>query len=246
MIDQLSSAVQLSLDVNLRDDATFENFYLNDGDALPPNGLVVDALKKLSRGVETMAHLIWGGQGSGLTHLMQAVCHEARANQRSVRYFPAAEIVGKSTADIFEGIEETCVVCIDGVDLMTGLEHWEIALFHLFNKLRDRGHTLLLASHVSPASLAIDLADLKSRVLGCVIFQVVGLDDEQKQAALQMRAEARGMNMPEDVAKYILSHCSRNMSDLFYLLNRLDNTSIQQHRKLTIPFVKEILASGAP
>jgi DnaA family protein len=56
-----------------------------------------------------------------------------------------------------------------------------------------------------------------------------------------MRAERRGMILNEDVGKFILTHCPRHMSTLFAALDALDKMSLAAQRKLTIPFVKEVL-----
>src|SRR5690606_17164346 len=118
---------------------------------------------------------------------------------------------------------------------------WEQALFHLYNNIRDAGHALLIASHSGPPALPVVLADLKSRLLGSSRYHVKSLSDPGKQNALIMRARARGMQMPMDVAQYILNRASRDTTELFDLLDRLDDESMQKKRKLTIPFVKEVL-----
>ncbi|MFL0809986.1 MAG: DnaA regulatory inactivator Hda [Agarilytica sp.] len=231
--------MQLSLGVTLKDDATFDNFYCADDKA----NLVVNGLKAQATGKDLFSHVIWGAPGCGLTHLLQAACHYAHQNKMSVQYLPVREIRGYAAEDICEGLEATQLVCLDGLELICGNPSWETSLFHLFNQLRDRGHSLLMSTHSSPSELDIQLADLKSRILGSVVYQVQNLDDLGKQEALIMRASARGLHMSEDIAKYIMQRSSRNMNDLFMLLNRLDECSLQQQRRLTIPFVKEVLGN---
>jgi len=227
--------VQLSLGVALRDDATFVNYLIAD-DA---GELIVNTLQQVALGNETASHVLWGARGCGLTHLMQAVCHNAFNAGRHAQYLPMGELLDHSAQAICDGLEQCQIVCVDGVDAVCGNPEWELALFHLFNKLRDANNTMLLSSRGGPSTLPISLADLKSRVLGCVIFHVRNLSDTEKQEALILRARARGMQMPPDVAKYILKRASRDMNNLFHILNRLDEASMQQHRKLTIPFVKQ-------
>lgn len=229
--------VQLSLGVTLNDDATFSNFYAQDDSA----ALIVEQLRAAAMGKDNNCFVAWGAPGSGLTHLLQASCHLAYSHQRSVQYLPLRDMRGYAAEDICEGLEDTQVVCLDGLDLICGDRVWEQQIFHLYNKLRDAGRTLIMSSHTSPPSLPIVLADLKSRVLGSMVFNVKSLDDQEKQSCLIMRAAARGLQMPEDVARFILQRSSRDMNDLFMLLNRLDECSMQQQRKLTIPFVKEVL-----
>ncbi len=236
-MNEIASPTQLSLGVTLRDDATFDSFFAG----FESNTLVLEALGALASGQERSSHVIWGAPGSGLSHLLQAVCHEAQSRERIVQYLPMRDILGYAADDICEGLEESDVVCVDGIDLICGSREWEVALFHLYNRLRDSGKAMLISSHTSPPSLPIMLKDLKSRVLGSVVFHVTSLGDDEKVDALTKRAKMRGITMTEDVAKFIVSRTSRDMNHLFDVLNRLDEASLQHQRKLTIPFVKETL-----
>lgn len=231
------SPVQLSLGVSLRDDATFSNFYAADDN----NREILSALEAASHNRGEPSLVIWGGRGGGLTHLLQACSHAASEHDISVQYLPLRELVGYAPRDICEGLDSVQLVCLDGIDEICGQREWEQALFHLFNNLRDAGHSLVMASHTSPPSIPMLLPDLKSRILGSVVYHLRGLKDEDKQTALQMRAKARGLELPEDVARFILTRAPRDTSELFLILNQLDDESLQQQRKLTIPFVKDVL-----
>lgn len=230
-------AVQLSLGVSLRDDATFDNFYLGQG-----NDLALHALKQFSQDDGDQNVVIWGRHGAGLTHLLQACCHAAHQKNYDIRYLPLREMVKFEPKLVCEGLDQVSLVCLDGIDEICGNRLWEQAVFHLFNRLRDYGHRLLIASHGSPSTLPLMLPDLKSRILGSVIYHLHPLDDAEKGRALQMRAKARGMEMSEEVSRYILSRAARDTHELFALLDTLDKATLQHQRKLTIPFVKEVLA----
>lgn len=230
--------VQLSLGVSLNDDCTFGNFYASSNS----NQQALGVLKDFASGQGEKMLLIWGAPGSGLTHLLQAVCHEVWGRKRSVQYLPLREMIGFSAEDICDGLEEAEYICLDGIDQICGIKEWERALFHLYNNIKDAGHYLLISSHTSPPSLPIVLADLRSRVLGCLRYHIESLTDSGKQTALIRRAAARGLELPEDVARFILSRASRDTNELFYMLNTLDEASLQHQRKLTIPFVKDVLS----
>ena len=74
-----------------------------------------------------------------------------------------------------------------------------------------------------------------------MVFQLRELAEEDKLHALQLRASRRGLQMPDEVAAFILNRGTRSMNALFELLERLDQASLQAQRKLTIPFLKEVL-----
>ena len=93
----------------------------------------------------------------------------------------------------------------------------------------------------SPTALGVSLADLRSRLAGGLVLQLHPLRDEDKVEVMRQWARQRGMEMPEEVAVYLLRHCPRDMTALFDLVEVLDQASLAAQRKLTIPFVKDVL-----
>ncbi len=233
-----ASPQQLSLGVSLKDDATFENFYAPAGSA---NAQVVAAVQaQLGPRGEPFIY-VWGSSGVGLTHLLQASCHQAEKAGLAVQYLPLRDLVGFAPEALLEGLETLDLICLDGLDAVAGKRDWEHALFALYNALRDSGGRLLLAAEQGPRELPLALADLRSRLQWGLVFQVQGLSDGDKQQALMQRASRRGMTLGEEVASYIIQRSPRDMNQLFCYLNRLDHASLSEQRKLTIPFVKKVL-----
>jgi DnaA family protein len=184
---------------------------------------------------------LWGASGVGLTHLLQASCHNAESRRLAVQYLPLREMTGFAPEALLEGLEELDMVCLDGLESVAGDPTWERALFNLYNALRDAGRLLLVAAPQNPRELNIQLPDLRSRLQWGVILKVQPLDDTDKQQALMRRARERGMELNEEVASYIVQRVPRDMNQLFCYLHRLDHASLAEQRKLTIPFVKKTL-----
>lgn len=229
--------IQLPLGVRLRDDATFANYY----PAANPVALgYVERLCEADAGWAESLIYLWGATGAGRSHLLQAACLRFEQRGEQSVYLPLAELVEHGPL-LLEGLEQCALVCLDDVQAVAGRADWEEALFHLFNRLRDAGSCLLLAADAAPRELPVKLADLSSRLSLALVFQLQLLSDEDKLRALQLRASRRGLQLPDDVARFILTRGSRSMSDLFALLERLDQASLQAQRKLTIPFLKEVL-----
>ncbi len=228
MSDKLGK--QLPLRIGLRDSATFVNFFPG-GNAAPSH-----ALQQLR---EPFIYL-WGGRGSGKTHLLQAACHAVSERGEGSVYLPMGELSAMSP-QLLEGMEQMALVCIDDVDRIVGDTSWEQALFHLYNRVRDSGKRLVVAGSSSPSSLGLSLPDLVSRLSWGPVYQLQVLDDEGKATALRLRASQRGMVMSVEVAAYLLSHAPRDMHALFTLLDELDELSLATQRKLTIPFVRELI-----
>ncbi len=229
---------QLSLGVSLNDDATFENFY---APIATPNAQILSTLRLQIETANEPFIFLWGAAGCGLTHLLQGACHHAQTLQKSFQYFPLRDLAGYAPDELFISLEELDLVVLDALDEVINRPEWELALFNLFNRLRDAGKLLLVAAVQGPQELPVNLPDLKSRLQWGTTFHVHTLDDDQKQAALQFRARARGLELNDEVAAYIIQRLPRDMNELFWQLNRLDHASLAEQRKLTIPFVKKIL-----
>lgn len=228
------SLEQLPLGFRLRDDATFASF-------LPTgNEQVLSAVMNNVRGIGDPFIYIWGPVASGRSHLLQATCHAAPEFRQTVVYLPL-DIPSKLTPDLFGGLENVDLVCIDDVEKISGNPVWEEKLFHLFNRIRANNKRLIIAADAPPTTLKIILPDLKSRLSWGVVYQLNVLNDEQKLAALQLRAQCRGLDLDPAVGRFMLRRCPRNMVELFSMLEQLDQASLAEQRRLTIPFVKEVL-----
>lgn len=224
---------QLALNVQLRDDATLENFLATA--ALAPLVALLEA--QLEPGGEPVIFM-HGAVGTGKSHLLQACCHRAQA---PALYLPLAELREHPPEALLAGTESMALVCLDDIDAVQGDADWERALFHFFNRARDVGCRLLITANASPRGLAVQLADLRSRLSWGVVFQLPAYDDEHKEALLTFRAARKGLQMPAEVARYIVSRAPRGVAELLSLLDRLDRLSLAQQRALTVPFVKRAL-----
>ncbi|MEO6697685.1 MAG: DnaA regulatory inactivator Hda [Gammaproteobacteria bacterium] len=229
------SPVQLPLPVMLPGGARFANFVA---------GRDLEAVQTLQNTRERFIYL-WGAAGTGKTHLLQASCHHAAEQNAGVAYLPLAEADTISPA-VLEGLERLDMICIDDVQAIAGQPEWETGLLHLYNRIRDSGAHLRVTGNVAPAELGLALRDLSSRLSWGLTFQLHPLDDENKLRALQLRARNRGMDLPEEVGRYLLQRWPRDMAKLFELLQHLDDGSLAQQRKLTIPFVRELIQSSSP
>ena len=227
-------AEQLPLRLQLKASARFGNFIAG------PNAELIGQLRQVASGQGEAFFFCWGSAGSGKTHLLQASCHQATAQGRSVAYVSLRDAAGLSPA-LLEGWEQFDLVCVDDVDVIAGDPDWEEALFHLYNRMRESGSTLIVSAAAAPAQLRIGLPDLLSRLGWGVVYQLKALDDTQRMQALQLRARQKGCEMPDETASYLLRRLPRDMPALFDLLDQLDEASLAAQRKLTVPFVKSVL-----
>jgi DnaA family protein len=234
---------QLVLPVRLADHAHLDNFLVQDTAAL-----IVQAVRDCAHGAEDEWLFLAGNAGSGRSHLLQAACHELQsachesmqAGTADARYLPLRLLRDADAADVLANIEAATLVCIDDIDTVVGIKSWELALFHALNRLRDNKRSVMFAATQPPAALAIELPDLKSRLSWATVYRLPDLDDAGKSALLVFRAQQRGMTMSNDVADYIVQRGNRDTAALMDVLDMLDQQSLAQSRRITIPFVKSV------
>jgi DnaA-homolog protein len=219
---------QLPLAVRLRDFAVFGTFEPG------PNGPAVAALADPA--VVGPALWIWGPKGSGKSHLLQAAC----AARESAAYLPAAELLAAGEADL-DGWSDRRLVCLDDIDRLAGRRDWELAVFRLFNSLWESGSCLVVSASGSPAATGFLLPDLRSRLAWGGVYHLAPLSDEDRVRALCRRASHRGLEMPEESARYLLKRLPRDMPALCAWLDRLDLESLAAGKRLTVPFVRSII-----
>lgn len=228
----MTVAEQLTLSIQLEPEYTFENFMTGDNQAL------VNSLLQLPD-PNTPYLYLWGNPGVGRSHLLQATCH-AFIKQGLSTFYLSLKNHQQYQVEILNGLEAFNLF-IDDVDSIAGCDAWQEALFHCFNRVMATPNQLIIAGNAAPRQLPLELADLKSRLCSGLIYQVQGLNDQDKVTALIKQAENRGLPLAEDVALYILHHGPRDMRDLTELLQQLDDASLSSQRRLTIPFVKSVL-----
>ena len=139
---------QLALEVQLRDDANLENF-LESPEIKP----LLHALRTQLRDEGEPIIYLFGGTGSGKSHLLQAACHLAGD---SALYLPLGELAHYAAGDVLAGVETLDLVCLDDIGSVLGNDDWELSLFELFNRARQWGCRLLLSACLLYTSDAAD------------------------------------------------------------------------------------------
>ena len=221
----------MALPLRLADHAVFAS-YLSTG-----NEALVATLNNLADGENSQGCWLWGQSASGKTHLLQAVCD--RAGDQSV-YVPL-RMLADAGPEILDGLTSRELICIDDIETVAGDADWEKALFSLCNEVLDAAKNLIVSAAMSPRECPIALPDLQSRLARLPIFQVLPLGEDDRVLALQLRARHRGLDLPDDTARYLLNRSRRDMASLYRLLDKLDLEALRAKRRLTIPFVKEVM-----
>lgn len=226
---------QYPLDIAPRTFATFETFVSTRDNVL------LDSLKELRIQLkEPRQFYLWGAGQTGKSHLLQAICNHLASTKQNSIYLPLNEF-SSNDSNILQDIHHLDVVCVDDVDQVIGDYNWEKALFQLINELRTDNKSIVMTASNKPSAMKLLIPDLASRLVWGPVYKLNVLDDEQKATALQLHAEARGFKISSDVCGYLIKRYSRELKRLVGLLNQIDQQSLIQKRKVTVPFVKTVL-----
>lgn len=192
-------------------------------------GRNVELLAALRQGAvgaaEVRAVYLWGEKGSGKSHLLQAMV--AQAAGQGAHYATGAV---PAAADL---------VAVDDAEVLDDAA--QIALFELYNRMREQGGLLLVSGTQAPAHLSLR-DDLRTRLGWGLVYQVHALSDEEKAEALRQHAGARGFELPHEVTQYLLRHGRRDLPSLLQVLDALDEHCLRLKRVASVPLLKEVMA----
>jgi len=199
---------QLLLDIQPLAPPTLENFII---------GKNAEALHSISNALNQQADTrfiyLWGIQGSGKSHQLEA-CKQIAVT----RNLPVSVIDHVHTLD----------------------ENAQITLFDHCNQLRAGNGILMTAGNAAPTQMGLR-DDLATRLAWGLVYQLHPLTDEEKAQALKTHAKARGMKLPDEVVDYCLRYLRRDLPTLMAVLDALDEWSLTEKKPVTVPMLKKLL-----
>ncbi|MDP1774177.1 MAG: DnaA regulatory inactivator Hda [Methylobacter sp.] len=227
-------AQQLPLHFEFRANQTFNDFFPGS------NQEIVAHLQQCVAGVGEQQIFLWGKSGQGKTHLLQACCHQAQNQNLSSFYF---DLANRKLPDplMLDGLDQCDVVCFDNIEPIAGNAAWELAFFNFFNQQRERCHKLIVSASSAPNDIAIQLPDLRTRLNWGLTLKIQPLTDSDRISALIFKADQMGFEIAPQAGRFLLTHYDRDLASLWALLEKLDRASLAAKRKLTLPFLKQIL-----
>lgn len=212
-------------------------------DAFHPadNVTALREVEALATGPSRAWVFLHGGPGTGKSHLLIGACRAAAEAGQGARYLSLASLP-PPRAEAIAGILAEGLVAIDDVQALSGGREDERALFDLFNRARAGSAHMLFAANASPAELGIGLADLVSRLSACTQCALRALDDDGRRAMLRLLAARMGLRLDDEVLAWWFARQPRDPASLIGLLRRIDRAALAAQRRVTIPFLRELLS----
>jgi chromosomal replication initiator protein len=205
----------------LHPDYTFENFVVG-----PSNRLAHASCVAVSQALGTTYNplFLYGNAGLGKTHLLHAVCHEARrrANGAVIQLLSCEEFVNRFIRAIEQGniagfhsqFRTVDALVIDDVQFLREREQSQEEFFHTFNAIYNSGRQIILSADSPPA----EIPSLENRLISRLNWGLVARIDppsyETRVAIVQKKANLRGLAIGEEVSEYIARQVQANIREL--------------------------------
>jgi len=221
---------QLPLGLRWPAQQRFETFAAGD------NAPALALLRTAAEGANDWLFLA-GAPGSGKTHLLIAACAAASAQGRVAQYLS----LRGARAEGIRALGGSDLLALDDIDAIAGDGAAEHALFDLYNRCKVEKSTLLFAAREAPARMGVALPDLVSRLSSCTQLALRALSEPQRREALRQRAQARGLELDDAVLDWLFARAQRDFGSLVALLERIDRESLAAKRRVTVPFLRQLL-----
>ncbi|MBP6114753.1 MAG: DnaA regulatory inactivator Hda [Acinetobacter sp.] len=226
---------QLQLNIEPQLDARISDF------SGPGWGPVIDGVRQLHAGLMNRFYL-YGGAGTGKSHLLTAICDSYLEVGKSAIKVSLLELLD-APIEAITSLEMYDLVALDDIEAISGVPHWQKAVFHLINNNNDGGGQLVFSSRFAPIELKLELPDLQSRLTQAVSVRVPsGQSYADRLALLTSVMERKGVHFDPQIIDYLLMHGPTQTSTLLQSLEQLEKMLQGEKVKLSNATIKQIYA----
>ncbi len=252
---QIPAGFTLTFDT-LDPHASFENYYTSEA-----NTLAIKVLERILPPYNELAAYnpiyLYGGSGSGKTHLLMATTNALR-NAGVKALFCRAELFTEHVVSAIRGGEMSLfrqayrnidVLLLDDVHLFARKGATQEELFHTFNTLHLSNKQIILASNCAPNELQSIEPRLVSRFEWGITLPLASPSQDELLQVLQKKAEALKFQLPEKIALFLIESFPTNTKNLMRGLEALvlrlhfnQRSGARPTALLSVPLVKQLLA----
>ena len=226
---------QLQLNIEPQLDARISDF------SGPGWGPVIDGVRQLHAGLMNRFYL-YGGAGTGKSHLLTAICDSYLEVGKSAIKVSLLELLD-APIEAITSLEMYDLVALDDIEAISGVPHWQKAVFHLINNNNEGGGQLVFSSRFAPIELKLELPDLQSRLTQAVSVRVPsGQSYADRLALLTSVMERKGVHFDPQIIDFLLMHGPTQTSTLLQSLEQLEKMLQGEKVKLSNATIKQIYA----
>ena len=199
---------------------------------------------------------IYGGVGLGKTHLMHAIGHYVKENNKnaSVMYVTSETF----TNELINAIQQdkrlefrrrfrnVDILMIDDVQFISKSQATQEEFFNTFNTLHNANKQIVISSDRPPKEIAKLEERLCSRFEWGLIADIQPPDVETRIAILRNRARIDNIDVGDDIIQFIADHVHSNIRELEGCLTRVVAFSRLRRQPLTLAITAEALKDLLP
>ena len=194
---------------------------------------------------------IYGGVGLGKTHLMHAIGNKILAAKPEARVSSVCS--ERFVSDMVKGLQHNRIsefkrsyrsldaLLIDDIQFFAGKDRSQEEFFHTFNALLEGQRQIVLTCDRYPKEVNGLEERLKSRFGWGLTVAIEPPELETSVAILMRKAQARGVELPDEVAFFIAKRIRSNVRELEGALHRVIANSQFTGRPIDVGFANEAL-----
>ncbi len=167
---------------------------------------------------------IYGNSGLGKTHLLNAICHEVKRNDPSMKIvFTDGEqfttefidaLNHRTTTEFQNKYRKVDVLLMDDVQFIASKERTQEEFFHTFNALTQDGKQIVLSSDRPPKDMPQLEDRMRTRFEWGLLADVQPPDLETRMLIVKRKANALNFEISDDVVEYIAQKLKNNIRQL--------------------------------
>ncbi len=208
-------------ELKLHPDYIFDNFVVG-----PSNRLAQASCFAVSQSPGNTYNplFLYGNSGLGKTHLLHAVCCEARGKSAKtvIQLLSCEDFVNRFISAIEKGnvagfqsqFRTVDMLVIDDVQFLREREQSQEEFFHTFNALYNNGKQIILSADSPPGKIPSLEERLISRFNWGLVTRIDPPSYETRIAIVQKKAHLRGLSISDEVAEYIARKVHANIREL--------------------------------
>jgi chromosomal replication initiator protein len=232
----------------LHPDYTFDNFVVG-----PSNRLAHASCIAVSQSLGTTYNplFLYGNAGLGKTHLLHAVCHEARRRSHGtvIQVLSCEDFVNRFIRAIEQGnltgfhsqFRTVDALIVDDIQFLREREQSQEEFFHTFNALYNNGKQIILSADSPPTEIPSLEERLISRFNWGLVARIDAPSYETRVAIVQKKAHLRGLPLADEIAEYIARQVEANIRELEGALTTIYALATTMHEPVTLDLARRAL-----
>ena len=242
-------SAQQQIDPQLNPSLTFKNYIEGNSNKLPR--AIGQTIAEHPQNMQFNPFFVFGPSGCGKTHLINAIGVEAKRlyPQKRVLYISArlfevqyTNAVLRNTINDFINFYQTIdVLIVDDIQEWEDKKGTQNTFFHIFNHLFRNGKRIILASDRPPVELKGMNERLITRFSCGLIAELEKPNVQLCVDILESKIRHDGLNIPEDVVKFIASTANGSVRDLQGVVNSLMAYSVVYNCNIDLQLAQRVI-----